>query len=431
MSSRVQEGLKAHYDNDEFPILMYRDPHSFLWMKHVHEEDHSGTTRTVAKSRRKFWIVRGRKLADKIKYNCYRCRFLDIRMMKQQMAPIPRSRWMLSPPFYIISLDLTGPVLIKDTVKQRGKKKVWIVIYNCAATRAIHLDLTEDYGTDSILQSIRRFTALRGCPAEIQSDQGSQLIAAAKDIADLVRDWQWETVSEWATNHKMKWTVVPAEGQHQNGLSESLIKSVKRSLKHTIGDHTLTFAQLQMVLFEISNIINSRPIGVISGSDPTDPKPLTPNDLLLGRSTGEVPQGPFDTSGKALTRRFRFLQELVTNWWENWYRVVLPTLVPCYKWMQRHRNVQVGDVCLIRYGKDKRGTYCLGRVEEVKRGADGLVRKVSLKYKLPGEKTFRTVDRPIQGIAVVVPVEEQSNTEIVHADPVINDNKSMNVPVIN
>ena len=229
----------------------------------------------------------------------------------------------------------------------------------------------------------------------------------------------------------MKWTVVPAEGQHQNGLSESLIKSVKRSLKHTIGDHTLTFAQLQMVLFEISNIINSRPIGVISGSDPTDPKPLTPNDLLLGRSTGEVPQGPFDTSGKALTRRFRFLQELVTNWWENWYRVVLPTLVPCYKWMQRHRNVQVGDVCLIRYGKDKHATYGLGRVEEVKRGADGLVRKVSLKYKLPGEKTFRTVDRPIQGIAVVVPVEEQSNTEIVHADPVINNNKNMNVPVIN
>ena len=433
LSSRAHEGLKTHYDNDEFPILMYRDPHSFLWMKHFHEEDHSGTTRTVAKSRRRFWIVRGRKLADKIKYNCYRCRFLDIRMMKQQMAPIPRNRLLPSPPFYIISLDLTGPVLIKDTVKQRSKKKVWIVVYNCAATRALHLDLTEDYGTDSILQSIRRFTAIRGCPAEIQSDQGSQLIAAAKDIAELVSDWNWETVSEWATNKKIKWTVVPAEGQHQNGLSESLIKSVKRSLKHTIKDHTLTFSQLQMVLFEIANIINSRPIGVISGSDPTDPKPLTPNDLLLGRSTGEIPQGPFDCSGKALTRRFRFLQELVTNWWDNWYRVVLPTLVPCYKWLQRHRNVQVGDVCLIRYGKDKRATYRLGRVDVVKKGVDGLVRKVSLKYRLPNEKTFRTVDRPIQGIAVIVPVEEQSNAEIVHPDPVIinnNNNDNKNVPVI-
>ena len=38
---------------------------------------------------------------------------------------------------------------------------------------------------------------------------------------------------------------------------------------------------------------------------------------------------------------------------------------------------------------------------EVKKGADGLVRKVLLQYKLPEEKVFRTVDRPIHGIAVV------------------------------
>ena len=57
LDSRAQEGLKAHYDNEEFPILMYRDPHSHLWMKHVHEEDHSGTSRTVAKSCRKYWVV--------------------------------------------------------------------------------------------------------------------------------------------------------------------------------------------------------------------------------------------------------------------------------------------------------------------------------------------------------------------------------------
>ena len=433
LASRAQEGLKVHYDREEFPILMYRDPHSHLWMKHVHEEDHSGITRTVAKSRRKYWVVRGRRLAEKIKYNCYRCRFLDIRMMKQQMAPIPRCRLVLSPPFYITSMDLFGPKWIKDSVKQRTKKKVWGVIYNCAATRAIHLDLTEDYGTDAILQSIQRFTDIRGCPGEIISDQGSQLIAAAKDIAELTRGWNWKTASDWATNNRIKWTVVPAEGQHQNGLSESLIKSVKRSLKHTIGENLLTFAEFQTVLYRVANIINSRPIGVITGSDPTDPKPLTPNDLLLGHSTGDAPQGLFDTDtgSKAITRRYRFVQELVSNWWENWYRVVLPSLVPSHKWLQRHRNVQIGDICLIRYGKDKRATYRLGRVEEVKQGVDGLVRKVSLKYKLPGEKTFRTVDRPIHGIAVIVPVEEQSNdTEIVQPDAVINNNDAV-VPVIN
>ena len=372
-------------------------------------------SRTVAKARRKYWVVRARRVAEKVRSSCYRCRILDKILAEQQMAPLPLSRLAMSPPFHTTSMDLTGPYTIKDTVKQRTHKKVWGVIFDCAATRAVYFDLTQDYSTDSILHTIRRFVTIRGCPAEIMSDQGSQLVAAAKDIADLVKDWDWEPIHSWAATQRMKWTVVPAEGQHQNGLSESLVKSVKRTVKQKVGPHTFTFSQLQTIFFEVANIVNSRPIGCISRSDPDDPQPLTPNDLLLGRSTGEVPQGPFD-SGKSLTKRFRFLQQVVTDWWDCWYRTVLPTLVPSYKWLQRHRNVQVGDVCLIRYAKEKRATYRLGRVSEVKKGVDGLVRKVTLKYKLPTEKVFRVVDRPIQGIAVIVPVEEQDQSEEINVE---------------
>ena len=72
----------------------------------------------------------------------------------------------------------------------------------------------------------------------------------------------------------------------------------------------------------------------------------------------------------------------------------------------KFRNIKVGDVCPIRY-KDVRSTYRLGRVVETKLGDDGLVRSVRLQYKLPNEKTFRYVDRAVQGIAVIVPIEEQ------------------------
>ena len=48
-----------------------------------------------------------------------------------------------------------------------------------------------------------------------------------------------------------------------------------------------------MVFFEVPNIVNSRPIGIVSGSDPTCPDPITPNHLLLGRSTTEVAVGPY------------------------------------------------------------------------------------------------------------------------------------------
>ena len=425
VNSRANQAMQSHYGCDKFPILTYKDPLAYIWMQHAHNDDHSGITKTVAKSRRKFWVIRARKLAEKIKKSCYTCRRLDKELAQQLMAPLPDSRVKISPTFYVVSMDLWGPIKIKDTVKQLTRKKVWGVIFTCTVTRATYLDLTEDYSTDAILQTLRRFVSIRGCPGEIQSDQGSQLIAAAKDIARLVEKWDWKPIHEWAANNKIKWTLAPAEGQHQNGLSESLIKITKRSIEHQIMNNVLTFSQLQMVLFEVANIMNSRPLGVISGSDPECPSPITPNDVILGRASSEVPQGPFDhDQSKNITKKFRFLQNLVSQWWNEWYQSVFPSLVPCYKWLQRHRNVQVGDICLIRYRKETRATYRMGRVNEVRTGVDGLVRSVVLQYKLPNEKVFRTVDRPIHGICVIVPVEEQQST--TGTDKTVIDNSALN-----
>ena len=88
---------------------------------------------------------------------------------------------------------------------------------------------------------------------------------------------------------------------------------------------------------------------------------------------------------------------------------VLPSLVPSYKWTQKHRNAQVGDVCLIKYNGLKRGPYRLWRIQSITKGKEGHVRSVNLVYRNDGEKNFREVSRPIQGIAVIVPVEEQTS----------------------
>ena len=312
--SRAAAEMKLHYGNDRFPILMSNDPLAFIWMQHIHIEDHSGVTRTLAKSRRKFWIVRGRRLAEKIKNSCYRCRLTDKLLAAQKMAPLPTTRTQIAPIFHSVSLDLLGPIEIHDTVKKITRKKVWGIIIDCTVTRAVHLDITEDYGTDSILMALRRFTTIRGCPGKIHSDQGSQLIAASKDIAPLVQDWDWNPIHEWAAQKQIKWTLTPAEGQHQNGLSESLIKLTKRTIKHKITGNVLSALQLQTAFYEIATIINSRPISVDSGSDPDCPSPITPNHLILGRATADVPQGHFDHEGsKNHAKRFQAIQEIVTS----------------------------------------------------------------------------------------------------------------------
>ena len=406
MASRALKGFKLNYNRNRFPILMSKDPIALLWMREVHCEEHSGVTKTLAKSRRRFWIVRGRRVAEKVRKSCYECRKLDKQLAEQQMSPLPDYRLTVAPVFNVTSLDLWGPEEIRDTVKKRTCMKVWGFIATCAATRAVYIDLTENYGTDAILQTIRRFVSVRGSPSQIISDQGSQLKSASKEAALLTKDWNWSPVSDWARAHNIDWKFVPAEGQHQNGLSESLIKSVKRSIHHVIGKNILTSSELQLMLFEIANVINSRPIGTIPSSDPECPTALTPNDLILGRSSNEVPHGPFETS-PTIARRFKFVQGLIDDWWQRWYESVLPSLVPSYKWQQRHRNVRVNDICLIRYKSKVRSSYRLGRVTDIHHSSDGLVRRVTLQYRLPNEKTFRTVERAVQGIAVIVPAEEQ------------------------
>ena len=92
ISTRALKGMKSNYNADSFPILTYRDPLSNLWTKEAHDEDHSGITKIVAKSRRKFWIIKARIIAQNVKRSCYNCRLLDERLALHQMAPLPDCR---------------------------------------------------------------------------------------------------------------------------------------------------------------------------------------------------------------------------------------------------------------------------------------------------------------------------------------------------
>ncbi len=77
----------------------------------------------------------------------------------------------------------------------------------------------------------------------------------------------------------------------QNGVSEALIKSVKRALKVSIGENKLSFAGLQTALFEMAKLLNERPIGLKPGSDVNAGRYLCPNELLLGRASSHAPLG--------------------------------------------------------------------------------------------------------------------------------------------
>lgn len=221
------------------------------------------------------------------------CRKLSKTVIGQQMGQLPEQRLKLSPAFFNTSLDLFGPLMVRDTVKKRSKAKVYGVIFTCLASGAVHIDLLEGYDTQSFLSTFRRFASVRGYPHTVHSDMGTQLMAAGKEIRDMTEKWNRNHISNLGLQQGMTWSFnKSANAPWQNGACESLIKSVKRLLAIAVGENILSFGELQTVLYEVANILNEWPIGLKPGYDISLGTYLCPNDLLLGRASSRVPSGP-------------------------------------------------------------------------------------------------------------------------------------------
>ena len=408
-SGRLGQLLKVGYDVEELVILDPKHPYSKLVLKEYHDLDHGGDDRAVWKSREKFWIPQARNIVRKIRANCYRCKLLARRSVGQLMAPLPSTRVLPTPAWTFTSLDLFGPLEHSDMVRKRLKEKCWGVLFTCTVSRAVHLDLTQGYDCDSLLQSIRRFMAIRGAPKEFLSDQGSQLVACSKEIVGALELIDWSIIDGWCAKRNITWKFIPPQAQHMNGVSESLVRSTKHVLKQTLEGKRLTFAETQTVLYEAAQLMNCRPIGIFSrpGTDPLDGGPITPNHLLLGRATNHIPDLKF--SNVSNTKRIRFLQTCIKEYWDKWKVVVFHSLVPQYKWHRTQRNLQVGDIVLLNEDTALVGEYRLGQVHSVKIGSDGLVRSVEVRYvsTKDGKIVKGMLERPVHKICVIVPVEEQ------------------------
>ncbi|XP_064107962.1 uncharacterized protein LOC135216519 [Macrobrachium nipponense] len=141
------------------------------------------------------------------------------------MGQVAQERLRPTPPFYHTSLDLFGPLTIRDTVKRRTYGKAYGVIFNCLVSRAVYVDLAESYDTKGFLTVFQRFLTIRGYPKTIHSDLGSQLVSACKELR-----LDKSKIQKYGANGGTTWIFnKSADAPWQNGCSEALIKSVKRA----------------------------------------------------------------------------------------------------------------------------------------------------------------------------------------------------------
>lgn len=409
VGGRTERWMQSTWNKQEF-ILLPKDHHiSTLILRHMHKiAAHPGVASTIARVRSKYWIIGISRLARSMVNKCVTCIAKAQYFASQQMSPLPIERIKPSPPFCNVVLDYFGPYTIRGEVQKRIRGKAYGIIITCAASRAVYLDVANDYSTDGFLQVFRRFTSLRGWPQKMFSDKGSQLVGASKELISIVKGLDWNEIQRYGYKHGLEWSFSPGNAPWYNGAAEALVKSVKRSLSCAIGDQILSFSELQTCLFETAQLVNQRPIG----SKPCEPNQggyLSPNDLLLGRSTSEVPQGPFKERA-SLSYRFDFIQSIVNSFWKRWSRDVFPNLVIRPKWHTKCREVKVGDIVILQDSNVVRGEWKKAIVTETMRSEDGLVRRIILEYT--SGSTRIKVERPVQKVIVLVPVDESGGGSV-------------------
>ena len=150
--------------------------------------------------------------------------------MEQHMVDLPQKRIEMVPPFTNSGVDVFGPFYVYDgktTRRNQATRKIWVIIFCCMVSRAIHCESLTGLDTSSFINSFRRFLAIRGSCQTLCSDNGTNFICAKKqfeaiDVSAVQKDLNMRDCS---------WNFNPPGASHFGGFYERKIGSVRRVLE--------------------------------------------------------------------------------------------------------------------------------------------------------------------------------------------------------
>lgn len=326
-------------------ILSKNSPISNLILQHIHQEvGHCDRNYMLATLRQKCWIPRANSAVRRIISKCTVCRRLTAKAGKQKMVDLPEHRLLLDQsPFTNVWIDFFGPFEVK---RGRILVKRYGVIFTCLAVRAVHIEIAHSLDTDSCINAIRRFLCRRGQVKSIRSDNGTNFVAAEKELHKALESLNQTKIQNNMTEKGIKWIFNTPAASHQGDIWERQIHTVRKVLNSVLQQQSLDDKGLQTIMFEVEAIINNRPI-TLSSDDPGDVEALTPNHLLLMKTQPNIPPGVFDQDDQYARRRWRQIQYIANLFWTRWTREYLPLLQELQKWLTPQRNFSPGDIVLI------------------------------------------------------------------------------------
>ena len=116
-------------------------------------------------------------------------------------------------PFAVCGLDYSGPHHVKQG---RSQVKVWISLFTCMVSRAIHLELVPDLTAKTFMQALTSLSYSKGAPKVIMSDNATNFKKAYKLLKELhetnlvqkylaTKGITWIFTLAYANNNSLTW----------------------------------------------------------------------------------------------------------------------------------------------------------------------------------------------------------------------------------
>ena len=375
-----------------------------------HRRYHCSQKATFNTLRQKYWYCGGfRYVKDIVRTQCKtpRCRY--IKYCSPKMSPLPDIRIDNPEPWRNVGVDYLGPVTCKHECVQEGpsqekclhpkKFKVWLAVFTCLHTRAVHVEVVTSCSTADFLIAFRRFVGKNGRPLVFYSDQARNFKAADKQLRQLLSTGMTPVYDEHFGNScPIEWKFSTETAPWANGCTERLVGIFKKQLKIMLQKHSMTLRQLETIIIELTLSVNDRPLGVTR--EGMEDSQITPNLLQYGRTLNPL-HTPSTAKLSSMPCSDMWIQrkKILAHFWSRWQAEYLSTLSIDKKWLDGDQTmIKPGDVVILRPETLEKGQWRLARIMDVHKNLDGIVTTASVR--LPSGVTL---SRTLRQIALLEP----------------------------
>ena len=169
---------------------------------HAHPKTiHRGVNITMTNIKENYWIPGLRQLTKKVISKCHGCkRFHSKSFTTPIPGYLPKTRTEQNLPFKVIGADYAGPIYCKR--KSKREVKVYILLFTCSVSTAIHLEILTNQTTGEFIKALERPVARRGRPQIIYSDNAKTFTAAEKWINKIGKD---EHFKDYLARVEIRW----------------------------------------------------------------------------------------------------------------------------------------------------------------------------------------------------------------------------------